>query len=105
MNQNCIHLILSTDKMIAFCTAFKEWMVPSDACPKRCNRCVEGAVGKMEEVTQKKYELECLYFSRRLSGESRGVYYCSLYDQEAPLCVRCLFPMYIEDPKQNRVEI
>lgn len=89
--------------MVAFCTAFKEWMKPLDDCPRRCNRCVEGEVGEMEEVTKKKYELECLYFSRRLSGEDIGVYNCSLYGQEAPYCVRSLFPMYVEDPKRIRV--
>lgn len=78
-------------------------MIPFDDCPRRCSRRGEGVGGQMEEVTQKKYELECLYFSRRQSGANVGIYYCLLYDQEAPYCTRCLFPLYIEEPRRNLV--
>ena len=76
---------------------------PIDSCPRRCNRVVKGVCGDMEEVSQRKYELECKNFTRFLTGGKVAVYYCTLYEQDTPYCNRCLFPSYIVDPRRGEI--
>lgn len=49
-------------------------------CPRRCNRVVEGVCGDMEDVSERKYELECMSLTRRVVEGSGAVYYCTLYE-------------------------
>ena len=55
----------------------------------------------MEEVESKRYEIECVYFTRRQDKRGRPVYYCTLMEQEEPYCTMCQFARYPSDPGEE----
>lgn len=93
MFNRCIHLLKSPD--LAYCLRFREWL---NQCPKRCQEHSPGEIGGIAETEQKKYNIECLHFSRREPNDgSNPVYFCNLMMQESPFCYSCHFPLYKEN--------
>jgi hypothetical protein len=98
MFNRCIYLHESPEKkgvIIAYCLRFHDWL---DQCPRKCQEYIHGEVGKIIETERKRFNIECLYFSRKLQNNgSSPIYYCNLLLQEDPFCYSCQFPSYKED--------
>lgn len=82
---------------MGYCLKYKDW---SNHCPVKCGECVSGEVGELEVTEQKKYNIECLHFTREMK---KGlIYFCTLMMQEEPFCDLCQFPIYKEIPVKGR---
>jgi len=74
-----------------YCLQYRIWIKRLYPCHPRCKYFVRGEGGNFKEVEENKFDIECIYFTRRISKTGIPVYYCTLYDQEMPLCNSCLF--------------
>lgn len=88
MFKRCIYLTATRTGTIAYCLKYREWI---NTCPAKCGYCEAGTTGTMEEVREKKFNMECKRFTRVKTKEGEVKYFCTLYLQEAPFCEKCLF--------------
>ncbi|MFX1283224.1 MAG: hypothetical protein ACFFB5_06455 [Promethearchaeota archaeon] len=88
-------MVTSRDGAVGFCLQFKLWNEP---CPARCDQFVAAPTGSLEVARDKKFDIDCVYFTRITSPSP--VFYCTLYRQSDPFCDACLFPKYMTDPSQ-----
>lgn len=93
--KQCSFLISSCDESVGFCLKFKLW---SEPCPPSCDQFQLGYVGSLKEVQTKKYDTDCLDFTRIGQEDGQSAYYCDLYKQTEPLCDACQFHRYETDP-------
>lgn len=105
MIKNCVLVVKSEDTTNSYCLKYKIWKRTLIHCPKRCDYFVEGEGGKIEEVERRKYEMECIYFSRMAKEIGNSMYYCTLMEQEKPYCAICLFACFPTDPEEERIEL
>ena len=93
--KDCFFLLTSNDGSIGFCLKFKLWNEP---CPPRCALFTPDKIGSLEEAQSKKYDIDCIDFTRIDHDKDQTVYYCNLYRQKEPLCQSCGFHRYDSDP-------
>ena len=92
--KKCFFLIKSHDGTVTHCLKFKLWNEP---CPPRCDQYTPGEVGNMEEVEDKKYDVDCRDFTRISQRQNQPAYYCTMFMLPEPLCEPCLYHRYFPD--------
>ena len=90
MERLCLHLVKGEDR--DYCLKLKV----EGSCPKNCPRKVMARFAHISEVEEKKFNINCLHFTRiqieQEDSASQPRFYCTLFEQENPLCEVCEIP-------------
>ena len=96
-SMNCIYLLRAEN--ICFCLILKE---VNSKCPVRCPFFTEGVPGSYQDALERDFDIDCLYCTRKqvpLGNIAEMItFYCTLYKTSYPLCIRCLYAKYKNEP-------
>ena len=97
---NCIYLLRAPN--VGFCLKLKE---VNTKCPTRCPYFTEGVPGAYQEALENHFDIDCQYCTRRIVPLSNltatPLFYCTLYKTFHPLCYRCFYAKYLDDPEEE----
>ncbi len=92
--KKCLFLVKSRKNMIGFCLKLKTWIRALNSCPNQCPYFIKSQEGNLEVTELKKYNIECIYFTRIKNEQGSPIFYCDLMMQRKPFCQSCHFFSY-----------
>lgn len=93
--KNCAYLLKTKEETLVFCLQYRYWI---EQCPIKCVFFLEGISGSISEVEQKKFDIDCIYCTRKYPSDlQKSIFYCTLLDHPEPSCELCPSAVYPKD--------